>query len=63
MSPACAAAPPYSKTSDVRVLLGEEHVARARVELQRDLVRHRRRRQEDRRLLTEQRRDAVLRAR
>ena len=44
----------------VRVLLRDEHVSGARVELQRDLVRHRRRRDEDRRLLAEQRRDALL---
>ena len=45
---------------DVRVLLGDEHVAGPRVELERDLVRHRRGREEDRRFLTEERRDALL---
>ena len=45
---------------DVRVLLGDEDVARPRVELERDLVRHRRGRHEDRRLVAEQRRNAFL---
>ena len=39
---------------DVGVLVRDEHVARAAVQLQRDLVRHRRRRQEQRPLLPEQ---------
>ena len=45
---------------DVRVPLGDEDVARARVQLQRDLVRHRRGRHEDRRFLAEQRGDPLL---
>ena len=45
---------------DVRMLLGDQHVAGAAVELQRDLVRHRRGRQEQRALLAEQRRGALL---
>ena len=45
---------------DVRVLLRDQDVARAAVELERDLVRHRRRRQEDRALLAEQLGDALL---
>ena len=45
---------------DVRVLLGEEHVARPAVELEGDLVRHRRGREEDRAVLSEQLGDALL---
>ena len=45
---------------DVCVLLRDEDVAGPRVELERDLVRHRRRRQEERRLLPEQRGRALL---
>ena len=45
---------------DVRLLLRDEHVPRPRVELQRDLVRHRRGRHEERRLLPEERRGALL---
>ena len=45
---------------DVAVLLAEELVAELGVEPQRDLVRHRRRRQEDRLLLPEQARRALL---
>ena len=44
----------------VRVLLGDEHVARPAVELQGDLVRHRRGRQEERALLAEQLGDPLL---
>ncbi len=45
---------------DVRVLLRDEHVTRTRVELERDLIRHRRGRDEDRRLVSEERRHAIL---
>ena len=45
---------------DMRVLLCDEHVTRTRVELERDLVRHRRGRDEDRRLVSEERRHAIL---
>ena len=45
---------------DVRVALRDEDVARARVQLQRDLVRERRGRQEQRRLVPEQGRGALL---
>ena len=47
----------------VRGLLRDEDVAGATVELEGDLVRHRRRRQEQRRLLAEQRCDALLQRR
>ena len=45
---------------DVAVLLADELVARLGVQPQRDLVRHRRRRKEDRLVLAEQRRRALL---
>ena len=45
---------------DVRVLLRDQDVARPRVQLERDLVRHRRGRHEDRRLVAEQRRNPLL---
>ena len=45
---------------DVRVLLGDEHVAGTAVQLQGDLVRHRRRREEERPLLPEQLRHPLL---
>ena len=45
---------------DVRVLLRDEDVAGPRVQLERDLVRHRRGRHEDRRLVPEERRGALL---
>ena len=45
---------------DVGVLLGEEHRPRRRLRAKRDLVRHRRRRQEERRLVAEQLRHASL---
>ena len=45
---------------DVRGLLGDEDVARPCVQLQGDLVGHRRGREEDRRLLAQERRDACL---
>ena len=45
---------------DVRVTLGHEHVTGARVELERDLVRHRRGGQEERCLVPEQRGRALL---
>ena len=45
---------------DVRVLLGDEDVTGPRLDLQRDLIRHRRGRQEDRLLLPEQVGDAGL---
>ena len=45
---------------DVRVLLGEHLVAGTREDPQRDLVRHRRRREEDRLLLAEERGAAPL---
>ena len=45
---------------DVRVLLRDQDVPGAAVELERDLVRHRRGRQEDRALLAEQLGDALL---
>ena len=44
----------------VRVLLRDEHVARPAVQLQRDLVGHRRGRQEERALLAEQLGDPLL---
>ena len=45
---------------DMRGLLGDEDVAGSTVQLHGDLVGHRRRRDEDRRLLAQQRRDARL---
>ena len=45
---------------DVRPLLGEEHRARLRLRAERDLVRHRRGRQEERRLVAEQLGHAAL---
>ena len=45
---------------DVRRLLGEQHVARPSVELERDLVGHRRGRDEESSLLAEQRGNPVL---
>ena len=45
---------------DMGVLLGDEDIAGPRLDLQRDLIRHRRRRHEDRLLLPEQVRDAGL---
>ena len=48
---------------DVREAVGDEDVAGPRMELQRDLVRHRRRRQEQRGLLPEERRRPVLQGR
>ncbi len=45
---------------DVRVLMRKEHVSGAAVQLQGDLVRHRRRRQEQRALLAEQQRGSLL---
>src|SRR5215217_5960105 len=52
--------PPELGEQQVRVLLGEQLVARPRLDPQRDLVRHRGRRQEDGLLLTEQRSGAAL---
>ena len=45
---------------NVRRLLGQQHVPRPAVQLERDLVRHRRRRHEQRGFLAEQLRDAAL---
>ena len=58
--PACAAGAAVLVDHDVRVLLGDEHVARSRVQLERDLVRHRRRRDEERGLVAEERRGPLL---
>ena len=52
--------PPVFVDEDVRGSLGEEDVARTAVELQGDLIRHRRGRDEQCLLLTEQPRDAGL---
>ena len=61
--PACTAAPPNSYTMTCECSSASSTSPGRRVQFQRDLVGHRRRRQEQRRFVPEQRRGTVLQAR